>query len=62
MRRIRKPLPLWFPAIFFLARHETGISALQLQKDLDLGSYKTAWTWLHKLRSAPLLRASARTG
>lgn len=49
--RTRKPLRLWFVAIFFLGRHKTGISALQLQKDLGLGSYKTAWTWLHKLRS-----------
>jgi len=48
----RKPLRLWFLAIFFLGRHKTGISALQLQKDLGLGSYKTAWSWLHKLRSA----------
>ena len=50
--RTRKPLRLWFLAIFFVGRHKTGISALQLQKDLGLGSYKTAWTWLHKLRSA----------
>jgi transposase-like protein len=46
------PLRVWCWAIFFLGRHKTGISALQLQKDLGLGSYKTAWTLLHKLRSA----------
>lgn len=50
--RTRKPLRLWFLAIFFLGRHKTSISALQLQKDLGLGSYKTAWAWLHKVRSA----------
>jgi len=50
--RTRKPLRLWFLAIFFLGRHKAGISALQLQKDLGLGSYKTAWAWLHKVRSA----------
>src|SRR3990172_4214361 len=50
--RTGKPLRLWFLAIFFLGRHKTGISALQLQKDLGLGSYKTAWAWLHKVRSA----------
>lgn len=49
--RTRKPLRLWFLAIFFVGRHKTGISALQLQKDLGLGSYKTAWAWLHKVRS-----------
>src|SRR3990172_1075757 len=58
--RTRKPLRLWFLAIFFLGRHKTGISALQLQKDLGLGSYKTAWTLLHKLRGALGERASQR--
>ena len=52
LHRTRKPLRLWFLAIFFVGRHKAGISAFQLQKDLGLGSYKTAWTWLHKVRSA----------
>jgi len=46
----RVPLRKWFLAIFFMARHKQGISALQLQRDLGLGSYQTAWTMLHKLR------------
>ena len=46
--------------MFFLGRHKTGISALQLQKDLGFGSYKTAWTWMHKLRSALSERAEFR--
>ena len=29
-----------------------GASALGLQRMLGLGSYQTAWTWLHKLRRA----------
>ena len=49
--RTKVPLRTWFWAIFFLARHKQGISALQLQKDTGLGSYETAWTMLHKLRS-----------
>jgi transposase-like protein len=49
--RTKIPLRTWFWAIFFVARHKQGISALQLQKDLGLGSYETAWTMLHKLRS-----------
>lgn len=48
----RVPLRSWFWAIFFLARHKKGISALQLKRTLGLGSYKTAWLLLHKLRSA----------
>ena len=50
--RTRVPLLTWFWAIFFVARHKKGISALQLQRDTGLGSYETAWTMLHKLRSA----------
>lgn len=48
----RVPLRSWFYAIFFLARHKKGISALQLKRTLGLGSYKTGWLLLHKLRSA----------
>ncbi len=29
-----------------------GACALGLQRVLGLGNYKTAWTWLHKLRRA----------
>jgi transposase-like protein len=47
----RVPLRKWFVAMFFMARHKQGISALQLQRDLGLGSYQTAWTMMHKLRS-----------
>src|SRR3989304_3534244 len=31
---------------------KTGASAEGLQAALGLGSYETAWTWLHKLRRA----------
>jgi len=50
--KTRVPLRTWFLAIFYLGRHKKGISALQLQRDTGLGSYQTAWTLLHKLRSA----------
>src|SRR3954468_9368394 len=32
-----------------------GVSALGLQRVLGLGSYQTAWAWLHKLRRAMVL-------
>jgi ribosomal protein L37AE/L43A len=48
----RTPLRKWFLAMFFVARHKQGISALQLRRDLGLGSHQTAWTMLHKLRSS----------
>jgi len=52
LHRTRTPLRKWFLAIFFFARHKQSISALQLKRDLGLGSYGTAWTMLHKLRAA----------
>jgi hypothetical protein len=48
----RKPLALWFRALWFVTHQKTGASALGLQRLLGLGSYHTAWTWLHKLRRA----------
>ena len=48
----RLPLTLWFRAIWWLTSQKTGASALGLQRVLGLGSYRTAWTWLHKLRRA----------
>lgn len=48
----RKPLRLWFRAIWYVVNQKQGVSALGLQRVLGLGSYRTAWTWLHKLRCA----------
>lgn len=48
----RKPLPLCFRAVWSVTSHKNGASAIGLQRELGLGSYKTAWTWLHKLRRA----------
>jgi transposase-like protein len=48
----RKPLTLWFRAIWWVTSQKNGASAMGLQRVLGLGSYKTAWTWLHKLRRA----------
>jgi transposase-like protein len=48
----RKPLRLWFRAIWYVVNQKNGVSALGLQRVLGLGSYRTAWTWLHKLRCA----------
>jgi transposase-like protein len=48
----RLPLTLWFRAIWWVTSQKTGASALGLQRVLGLGSYRTAWTSLHKLRRA----------
>ena len=50
--RTRQPLPLWFTAAYLVTTHTPGFSALQLQRQLGLARYETAWTMLHKLRRA----------
>ena len=52
MHRSHLPLTIWFWAAFLMATHSNGISALQLQSELGLGSYKTAWLLAMKLRLA----------
>lgn len=47
-----KPLRVWFRAMWYVTNQKHGVSALGLQRVLGLGSYRTAWTWLHKLRRA----------
>jgi transposase-like protein len=47
-----KPLRLWFRAIWHITSQKNGASAASVQQILGLGSYQTAWTWLHKLRRA----------
>ncbi len=48
----RKPLRVWFQAMWYVTNQKLGGSALGLQRVLGLGSYQTAWAWLHKLRRA----------
>jgi transposase-like protein len=49
--RRRTPLTVWFTACWLFAAQTDGISALSLQRGLDIGSYQTAWAMLHRLRS-----------
>ena len=46
------PLRLWFEALWHVTGQKSGGSALGLQRVLGLGSYRTAWNLLHKLRRA----------
>lgn len=48
----RTPLTTWFRAMWWVTSQKTGASALGLQRVLGLATYRTAWTWLHKLRRA----------
>jgi len=51
------PLITWFRAMWYICVQKNGASALGLQRALGLGSYRTAWLCLHKLR-----RAMVRSG
>lgn len=49
--RRRMPLTVWFEACWMFASHKDGMSALSLQRSLEIGSYPTAWAMLHRLRA-----------
>jgi transposase-like protein len=42
---------VWFQAVWSFATAKDGVSALGLQRTLQIGSYQTAWAMLHRLRS-----------
>lgn len=46
------PLTIWFRGMWHVTSQKNGVSALGLQRALGLGSYRTAWLMLHKLRKA----------
>ena len=48
--RAKKPLRLWFKAMWWFTTHKSGVNAINLQDLLDFGSYSTACHWLQKLR------------
>jgi hypothetical protein len=50
MHHSKLPLTIWFWAAYLMATHSNGISALQLQRQLGLGSYRSAWLLCGKLR------------
>ena len=54
LHRTRVPLRLWFAAAYLVTTHTPGFSAVQLQRQLGLDRYETAWTMLQKLRRAML--------
>ena len=52
MHRSKIPLKKWIMAFHLICASKKSISALQLQRMLDLGSYKTAWHMAHRIRLA----------
>jgi transposase-like protein len=56
MHGTRKPLVLWFKAMWWFTTRKSGVNAINLQDLLGLGSYNTAWLWLQKLRSCTVCK------
>lgn len=50
--KTRTPLRTWFAAAWLMTTQKHGVSALGVQRVLDIGSYQTAWTMLHRYRKA----------
>jgi hypothetical protein len=52
MHGTKAPLSAWLGAAWLMADPSRGVSARELHQRLDLYSYQTAWTMLHRLRVA----------
>jgi transposase-like protein len=52
MENTKLPLSLWLQAAYLMVTDKRGISAMQVQRDLGLKSYPTAYTLLQRLRAA----------
>ncbi len=48
----RKPLRMWFYAMWYITSQKNGVSAMGLKRVLGFIRYETVWIWLHKLRTA----------
>ena len=46
------PLKTWFQVIYLMLQSKKGISALQVQRLIGSGAYKTAWYMCHRIRAA----------
>lgn len=45
------PLTVWFEVIYYMMTSKKGVSALQIQRQMGLGSYRTAWSMCHRIRA-----------
>lgn len=46
------PLRTWFQVIYLMLQSKKGISALQVQRIIGSGAYRTAWYMCHRIRAA----------
>lgn len=52
MEQSHLPIRTWLMAFALMASSKKGISALQMQRQLGLGSYRSAWHLCHRIRYA----------
>jgi len=62
MHRSKVSLTKWFHAAYLVSTITPGISAKQLQRQLGLSSYQTAYTMLHKLRAGMVREGRDKLG
>src|SRR5688572_16198054 len=62
MERTHTPLSTWFWSAYLVASLTPGISARQLQRQLGISRYETAFQILHKLRSGMVATQRERIG
>jgi ISXO2-like transposase domain/Transposase zinc-ribbon domain len=62
MERSHTALSTWFWAAYLVVSHTPGISAVQLQRQLGLRGYETAFGILHKLRAGMVRPDQDRIG
>ncbi len=62
MERSHIPLHKWLLAIHLMVSNKNSVSALELMRNLDLGSYRTAWFLGHRIREAMTDKAPPEGG
>ena len=60
MESSKIPLTKWVLGFHLMCSSKKGISALQLQRELGLGSYRTAWFMEHRIRHAMKVEETVR--
>jgi transposase-like protein len=53
--KTRTPLTVWFAVAWRMVGDKVGISATQVRREMELGSYQTAWAMLHRYRTVMVL-------
>jgi transposase-like protein len=61
MHRSHITLRQWVQAFYSICSHKKGVSALQLQRNLGIHSYRPAWHLAHRIRAAMSKKPSANT-